>query len=263
MRRNNNIYMATYKKRGNKPKSKVDKRDLLEKQSTTAEVFSTLDQGASKTEEWVAKNQKYIFIVIAIVAVVVLGSLGYSKYIQEPKEIEAKNNMYQAQVYFDEAVNGVEKDSLYNMALTGGEGQFGMLDIIENHSGTDAANLANYYAGMAYLKLSDYQNAVEHLDAFKSDDEMLGPLAKGGIGDAFVQLEQFEDAFDYYQQAANIKTNDFTTPMFLFKAATVAMKLLKYNDALGLYTRIKEDFASSNEATNIDVYIGRAEALAK
>ena len=30
--------------------------------STTAEVFNTLDATASKTEDWVAKNQKIIFI---------------------------------------------------------------------------------------------------------------------------------------------------------------------------------------------------------
>ena len=56
--------MATYKKRGYKPKTKDDKRSAIEDQSTTAEVFNTLDEGASKTEEWVVKNQKYIFIII-------------------------------------------------------------------------------------------------------------------------------------------------------------------------------------------------------
>ena len=50
--------MATYKKRGYKPKTKEDKKSAIEEQSTTAEVFNTLDEGASKTEEWVVKNQK-------------------------------------------------------------------------------------------------------------------------------------------------------------------------------------------------------------
>ena len=54
--------MATYKKRGYKPKNKAGKVDKLEQQSATAEVFKTLDEGASKTEQWVATNQKYIFI---------------------------------------------------------------------------------------------------------------------------------------------------------------------------------------------------------
>ncbi|MBT8394191.1 MAG: hypothetical protein KJN66_04985, partial [Bacteroidia bacterium] len=88
--------MATYKKRGYKPKSKAERAEAIEEQSATAEVFKSLDQSASKTEEWVAANQKYIFIVIALVAVIVLGYLGYNKFITEPKQQAAINDMYQA-----------------------------------------------------------------------------------------------------------------------------------------------------------------------
>ena len=42
-----------------------------------------------------------------------------------------------------------------------------MLDIIHEYSGTPAANLANYYAGMAYLNIKDYQNAVKYLGNFQ------------------------------------------------------------------------------------------------
>jgi tetratricopeptide (TPR) repeat protein len=253
--------MATYKKRGYKPKTKEEKVGAIEDQSTTAEVFNTLDQGASKTEEWVAKNQKYIFIVVGAVAVVVLGFLGYNKFIQEPKESEAMNDMFQAQQYFDQAVEGgAQSDSLYNLALTGGEGKFGMLDIVSNYKGTDAANLANYYAGMAYLNTKDYTNAVEYLSNFSSDDEMLGPIAQGGIGDAFMQLDQKDDALDYYVKAAQQKTNNYTTPLYLYKAGTTALELGKNADALKYFNRIKTEFSSSTQATNIDVFIGKAEA---
>ncbi len=252
--------MATYKKRGYKPKTKADKADLLEKESTTAGVFKTLDEGASKTEKWVANNQKYIFIIVAFAAVIVLGYLGYTKFIQEPKESEAMNDMFKAQQYFDQAINGTEKDSLFTLALNGGEGKFGMLDIIEEYSGTSAANLANYYAGMAYLNMQDYQNAISYLSNFSSDDKTLGPIAKGGIGDAFLQLNQPEDALDYYVKAVQMQTNDYTTPMYLYKAGNIAMQLGKNDKALQYFTRIKEEFSSATEATNIDVFIGKAEA---
>ena len=263
MRRNNTIYMATYKKRGYKPKTKDDKRSAIEDQSTTAEVFNTLDEGASKTEEWVVKNQKYIFIIVALVAAIVLGSLGYKKFIQEPKESEAMNDLFQAQQYFDEAVNATEKDSLFTLALAGGEGKFGLLDVIENHGGTDAANLANYYAGMAYLNLKDYQNTIKYLGDFSSEDEALGPLATGAIGDAFAQLDQPKDALGYYEKASEMKSNEFTTPMYLYKAGTVALKLGNNQKALKYFTRIKTEFSNSSEASNIDVFIGKAKAAIK
>ncbi len=252
--------MATYKKRGYKPKTKAERQDAIEEQSKTAEVFNTLDESASKTEQWVIKNQKFIFGVIGVVAVVVLGYLGYSKFIQEPKEIEARNDMFSAQQFFDQAVNGVEKDSLYTLSLNGSEGQFGMLDIISNHGSTKAGNLANYYAGMAYLNLKDYENAIKFLSDFNSDDDILSPLAQGGIGDAFMQLNQPEDALDYYIKAFQKSDNEFTTPKFLYKAGIVASQLGKNKEALKYFQRIKDDFANSTEAGNVDVFIGKAKA---
>lgn len=254
--------MATYNKRGYKPKTKVEKEQNIEDGSTTAEVFNTLDQTASKTEAFVEKNQKYIFIIIGIVALVVLGYLGYKEFIAKPKQTNAMNDMFQAQKYFNDAVNGTATDSLYNLALTGGEGKFGMLDIIEEYSGTESANLASYYAGTAYLRLKDYKKAVEYLSDFKSDDEILAPLAKGNIGDAFAQLNQPKDALSYYEEAANMRDNEYTTPMYLFKAGAIALDLDQADKALSYFKRIKDDYANSSEATSIDVFIGKAQVLA-
>jgi tetratricopeptide (TPR) repeat protein len=254
--------MATYNKRGYKPKTKVEKEHDIEEGSTTAEVFNTLDETASKTELFVEKNQKFIFIIIGLVAAVVLGYLGYKEFIAKPKQLEAMNDMFQAQKYFDEAVNGVEKDSLFNLALNGGEGKFGMLDIIEEYKGTQAANLATYYAGTAYLRLKDYKNAVEYLSDFSSDDEILGPLAKGNIGDAFVQLNQPEDALGYYEKAIEMRDNEYTTPMYLYKAGAIALDLGKADKALTYFKRIKEDYANSTEAATVEVFIGKAQVLA-
>ncbi|MCF7561060.1 tetratricopeptide repeat protein [Sabulilitoribacter multivorans] len=253
--------MATYKKKY-KAKTKEEKQHNIEEGSTTAEVFNTLDETASKTEAFVERNQKYIFIIIGLVALVVLGSLGYKEFIAKPKQINAMNDMFQAQKYFNDAVNGAEKDSLYNLALTGGEGKFGMLDIIKEYSGTPSANLANYYAGTAYLRLKDYKNAVEYLSNFKSDDEILAPLAKGNIGDAFVQLNQPEDALGYYEEAAEMRDNEYTTPMYLFKAGAIALDLGQADKALKYFKRIKDDYSNSTEATKVEVFIGKAQVLA-
>ncbi|WP_027137045.1 tetratricopeptide repeat protein [Gaetbulibacter saemankumensis] len=254
--------MATYNKRGYKPKTKVEKEHDIEEGSTTAEVFNTLDETASKTELFVEKNQKLILIFIGVVAVVVLGYLGFNEFISKPKQEAAMNDMFQAQKYFNEAVNGVEQDSLFNLALNGGEGKYGMLDIISEYSGTPSANLANYYAGTAYLRLKDYKNAVEYLSKFKSEDEILAPLAKGNIGDAFVQLNQPEDALDYYEEAASMRNNDYTTPMYLFKAGTIALELDKAGKALDFFEKIKEEYPNSTEAGKVDVFIGKAKVLA-
>ncbi|MGR7813613.1 tetratricopeptide repeat protein [Lacinutrix undariae] len=252
--------MATYKKRGYKAKTVEEKVEAVEEHSTTAEVFNTLDETASKTEDWAIKNQKYIFMIVGFAAVVALGYLGYNKFVSEPKSGEAMNEMFKAQQYFEQAVTGTDKDSLYTLALNGGEGKYGMVDIADKYSGTPAGNLANYYAGMAYLNTKDYSNAVTYLNKFSSDDKILAPVAKGAIGDAFVQLNQPEDALGYYEKAIATSTNDYTTPMYLYKAGTLALTLGKTDKALKYFKRIKNEFSASTEASNIDAFIGKAEA---
>lgn len=260
MRDLNETTMATYKKRGFKPKNKEEEQQRLEQESTTAEVFSSLDEGASRTEAWVSKNQNYILGFIGIIAVGVLGYLAYVQFVQNPRETTAANEMYYPQQYFEEALSNTSaQDSLFNLALNGGEGKYGFLDIIDEYGGTPAANLANYTAGMSYLNLQQYQEAISHLEKFSSDDAMLGAMAKGGIGDAFMQLGQPDDALSYYDMAIAHSDNNYTAPKYLYKAGITALELEENSKALDYFRRIKEEYPDSDQARNIDAFIGMAE----
>ncbi len=258
--------MATYNKRGYKaPKpAEINEVEPVEEtfdgKSTTAEVFNTLDAGASRTEEWVARNQKGIFLVVGVIAVALIGYLAYDKVIAGPKEDEAASDMFQAQQYFEQAVNTpTASDSLFKLSLNGGEGKLGFLGIIENHSGTDAANLAEYYAGTALLNTGKYKEAVEHLENFKTKDEVLDAMAKGATGDAFAQLKKNEDALEFYDKAAKTAVNDLTTPRFLFKAGQIALALNKKAEALKYFKEIQDKYSTSAEGAAIDAYVAMAE----
>jgi tetratricopeptide (TPR) repeat protein len=253
--------MATYKKRGGKPRTKAEKDLNIEDGSTTAEVFNTLDEGASKTEAWVENNQNYILGFIGVVAICVLGYLAFQEFIQKPKEVEATNEMFQAQTYFEQALTATAKDSLFGLALNGGEGKYGFLDIIDNYGSTKAGNLSKYYAGMAYLNINNYKEAINHLDDFSSDDAIIGPLAKGAIGDAFVELGQEDKALSYYEAAASMSDNEFTSPRFLLKAGITALNLGKTGKALTHFTKIKEKYPTATEAAKAEANIGKAEAM--
>ncbi|TVZ53226.1 tetratricopeptide repeat protein [Dokdonia sp. Hel_I_53] len=259
--------MATYNKRGYKPKTKPEKEDVEEfiddSESTTAEVFGSLDEGANKAEEWFEKNQKPVIGVIIAALVIALLYLGYTKFIVEPNETEAANELVVAQESFTtalESTNTSVKDSLYMVALEGRNGKYGLLDVAENYGSTPSGNLAHYYAGMSYLEIKEYQNAISHLQDFSSDDDILAPLAKGAIGDAFMQLGQAEEAYDYYEDAASISVNTFTTPRFLFKAGITAIDLGNNDAAVKHLSRIKDEFSTSEYASQVDLYLGRAQA---
>ncbi|MGO2358767.1 tetratricopeptide repeat protein [Mesonia sp.] len=259
--------MATYKKRGYKPKATKENDgvddNFNEEESTTAEVFNNLDEGANKTEEWVAGNQKPILIVIGVIVIAVLAYLGYSRFVQQPKEFEAADEIAQSQIYFENALDATSKDqdSLFNLALNGGNGKFGLLKVIDHYGSTSSGNIAHYYAGIAYLNTGKYKEAIDQLEDFKSDDEVLAPLAKGAIGDAFMQLNQPEEALGYYEKAAKMRNNKFTTPKFLMKAAITAIQLKKGADAEKHLTRIEEEYSDSPEAEEVSVYLGQAQGL--
>ncbi|WP_298521153.1 hypothetical protein [uncultured Kordia sp.] len=273
--------MATYKKRGYKVKTKVEKEKEVsaeEIDSTTAEVFNTLDETASKTEEWVAGNQKFIFMGIGAIAVILIGYLVYTKLFAAPKETEAANEVFQANSYFNQAVNinltenmlngMATRDSLYNLALNGGEGKYGYLKIISEYGGTSTANLANYSAGIAYLELKQYDKAIDYLEEFNSSsaEVIIGAKAKGALGDAFAQLDQMNEALEYYEKAFKHSANDATTPIYLLKAGITALSLDTPQPAKALeyFNRIEDEYASFKTTADgklLDVYIGKAEAL--
>ena len=62
---------------------------------------------------------------------------------------------------------------------------------------------------MAYLNLKDYDNAIYFLDQFEGDDILLSALSKGSIGDAFVEIGQLEDAYDYCEQITRNEARNF------------------------------------------------------
>jgi tetratricopeptide (TPR) repeat protein len=266
--------MATYNKRGFKAPKPEEEKVVVEQpveettfdgNSTTAEVFNKLDEGANKTEEWVAKNQKAIFGVVGAIALLTIGYLAYDKLIADPKQDDAANDMFQAEQYYNSALSAPTpqaNDSLFNLALKGGEGKFGLLAIIENHAGTDAANLAHYHAGVAYLNTGKYKEAVEHLEQFKTDDEVLKAQSKGLIGDAYVQLnkkEYQEKGLSYYEEAAKASTNEAIAPYWLNKAAKLSLYLGKNDEALTYFKEIKEKYSTSQEAGLAEAYIAKLE----
>lgn len=257
--------MATFNKRGYKaPKpqevEEVQTEEVLDTNSTTAEVFNSLDEGASKTEEWVARNQKTILTIIAAIAIVTAGYLLYNKFVVEPNEEEAVTEMFQAQQYFTDATaSPTASDSLYALALNGGEGKLGFVKVIEKYEGTKAANLANYYAGVSFLRTKKYKEAISHLENFTSEDELLNTVALGSIGDAFAEIEQNDKALEYYKKAVETTTNDALKPIYLLKAGQTALFLKDKKTALELFTKISEEYKDTNEGRDIDAYLGLAQ----
>ena len=215
--------------------------------------LENIEETLTKTEQFIVSNQKTLSIVVGVVIVTLLGYFGYQKYFIEPKTMEAHEQMFVAQRFF-------ESDSL-DKALYGDGNSLGFIDIIDEYGSTQPGKLANYYAGMSFLKKGDFEQAISYLESFDSDATIVGPLATGAIGDAYLELGDSDKAASYYVDAANQNQNDFTTPLFLLKAGQIYELMGEYENALKVYSRIKDEYSKSNEARTIDKNIGRATAL--
>ncbi len=226
-----------------------------QKEEKTQQQFESIEQSLSKSEQFIIENQKLLTIIVAVLVVVVLGFFGFKRYYLQPKEKEAQEQIYTAQHYF-------QADSL-DKALYGDGNNLGFVDIAKMYSITKAGNLANYYAGICFLKKGNFDNAIQYLKKFDSDDEMVGPMAKGALGDAYLEKGDKAKAVDYYNEAADLQDNEFTSPLFLLKAGEVNEMMGNYDKAIEAYKRIQQDYYKSLEAKNIEKYIARAEALKK
>ena len=224
---------------------------MTKKHEQGTDSIEAVESALSRSEQFIEDNQKIITTVIVIIIAIVGIYLGYKKFYLQPLEDEAQSQMFVAAQYF-------ERDS-FNLALNGDVNYPGFLGIIDDYSATKAANLANYYAGISYLHLGQFENAIEYLKSFSASDKMLNPISLGAIGDANMELENKEEAVSFYLKAAEASVNEFTTPIYLMKAGQAYESIGDYKNALKTYNQIKEKHKKSAEGRVIEKYITRAE----
>ncbi|MBE9483695.1 MAG: tetratricopeptide repeat protein [Bacteroidetes bacterium] len=226
---------------------------MAKKSTAGDDRMVAVEEALGKTEQFVEKNQKLLMYAIMGVIIVVLVYFGYQKFYISPMEKNAQDQIFMAQKYF-------EMDSL-SRALYGDGNALGFLDIIDDYGRTKSGNLAKYYAGICYLRMGNFEEAIDYLESHDPVDQNIGPMAIGAIGDAYMELNEPDRAVDYYLEAANDVDNDFTSPMFLYKAGMTYEMLGAYEDAYDAYNRIFMDYYKSVEARSIERNIARMKAM--
>ncbi|MDA3954093.1 MAG: tetratricopeptide repeat protein [Bacteroidales bacterium] len=226
---------------------------MSKKKEKSQDQFESVENALSKTEHYIEENQKSLTIIVLAIIIIVGGYLGYKRFFETPKENEAKSQIWMAEQYF-------ASDS-FNLALNGDGNYLGFLDIIEEYSITKSANLAYYYSGISYLHLGQFENAIEYLKQFESDDKMVAPIAYGAIGDAYLELNNLDDALVFYNKAVNTSENNFTTPIYLLKVSFVHKQNGDYKKALETYKKIEKDFPNTAEGRQVSKYIAQVEVL--
>ncbi len=169
-----------------------------------------------------------------------------------PKEQEAIEQMAQAQVQF-------ERDS-FALALTNpGQGFAGFVDIADQYSGTNAGNLALYYAGVSYLHLGQFEAAIDYLSDFSPAGDVTPAMKAGVLGDAYSETNDFDRALSSYRKAVSGSSNPLITAYYLKKVGMLSERQGDKEAAREAYQTIKDDYSETPVANDIDKYLVRVQ----
>lgn len=214
------------------------------------------------SEAFITKNKKPIIIISTAIVAILVGVFCYKYFIGQPREEKASTALAMATQYFDQEI--------FDKALNGdGSTTTGFVRIASDYSGTDAANLANLYAGLCFANLNKWDKAVEYLDNYSpSDDALVSPAALAALGNAYAHVNQLDKAVTYLKKAAKKAdaeghngVNNSLSPVFMLQAAKIVESQGKTDEALEMYKDIKEKYVASQlvQSQEIDKYIERAQ----
>jgi predicted negative regulator of RcsB-dependent stress response len=204
-----------------------------------------------RAKDFWSENGRSIMIVGVALILLIGGYFGEKNFISEPKEKKAAEAIFKAEEYY-------RMDSLQK-ALKG-DGQFpGFEKVISQHGGTEAGNMAKFYAGTIYLRTGDLNNAVKNLKDFSTSSGQVQARAFKLLGDAYADLGKNSEALDNYKKAAHEYEDDQqNSSEYLFMAAYFADRVLNdKKQATELFKELKKKFPRSNFAVEADRYLGQ------
>lgn len=206
----------------------------------------------SKTEQFIEKNSK--FIIIGFIGLLFIAFAAFFiNSSSSKKEAKVKDIAYTAQNYFSE--------EQWQLALDGDETNVGFISIAKNQKGSKLGNLANYYAGICYIKTGEFQNAVDYLTSYKATkDPNINGLVLMNLADAYMELDQKDKALSIYKKAANTESEVYQAD-FIYRyamalqstAGEVSSSSLK--EAKKQFERIVKEFPNSQHARTAEYFI--------
>jgi len=216
---------------------------------TKTQVEKESTEVVSKSEVFFNQYKKRILGTLAVIVVVVLAVLGYNQFIAGPAHRDAQADMYHAENAF--------MQGNFDLALNGDGNVLGFDQVIENY-GSNADKSVYFYAGVCALQLEKYEDAINYLNKYNGKDPILKARAIACIGDAYVALENYSSAVEYFNKAVAVSDNIFNAT-YLLKAGLTYEAMGDKVSALKCYNDIKDKYQGSIESYDIDRYIAAVE----
>ena len=99
---------------------------------------------------------------------------------------------------------------------------------------------------------------MKYLDKVNGKDQLVAPAILGTIGNCYAQMGQLDKAAATLIKAANRANSLSLSPIYLIQAGQIFEKQGKNAEAVEAYKQVKNKYANSYQAMDIDKYIERA-----
>ncbi|WP_018341577.1 tetratricopeptide repeat protein [Cytophaga aurantiaca] len=227
--------------------------ELTEKSATQKAQTVVTTKVNMSAEELIEKYKKPALVGLAVV-VALVGAFTFYKYNQSENNTAAQSEMYQAVFFF-------EQDSL-ELALKGIPAKEikGLQEVADEYSDTKAGKLAAFYTGVIYLKQGKFQEAIDYLDKFDTNEGIMQARAWSLIGDAYTELNDNDNAISYYKKASEYKENEQLTPSYLMKLALAYELKSDWKEAAATYDKVITEYPKSQDVSDAKKYKAKATA---
>ena len=208
-------------------------------------MFENLSTDNLKEEFKNNKSARLVTYAVGGVVVLALLAVVYRKFIYQPANEKSTEVGY-------EGLNWAEKDSA-DLAIDL------LQPVVKKYDGKDGGEVAQFVLARQLMEKGEFQKAIDELKDTDVDDTFIRIHAIGLQGDCLSEMKKYKDAVNKYRAAAELDNNDYTSPMYLFKAGILAER--KLNDpelATKLYQQIKDNYLQFANRKQIDRYIARA-----
>jgi len=194
-----------------------------------------------RLQKFVYENRNLIsYISIGVIVLVVIG-FWLRGYLSEKSQEDANKAMValtRIYPYYDAPD--------YRKALFGdssvtirGERLIGLLEIIDEYSGTDQAYIAAFYAGNSYLALNKADEAIEYFEmSLNSPSKTVIEGSYAGLGACFELKKDYNEAANYYEKAANLSIDEKTKARYNYYAGLCYEKIGEVEKAVQIFKDI-------------------------
>jgi tetratricopeptide (TPR) repeat protein len=128
----------------------------------------------------------------------------------------------------------------------------------KKYDGYIGGEIAQFVLARQFMAKGEFKKALKELDETKLDGTFLESMRMGLIADCHSELKEYKKAVEKYVEASENDINEFTTPMYLFKAGLNSEKVNDFKKAAEYYTKVRDAYPGYASQITVDKYVARA-----